>query len=61
MLCRKKGLQTREIAFAVNMSVRLVEECQRLIEEFAQRNASFERNVAVGLEDLLKDGKEDAT
>ena len=61
VLCRKKGLQNGEIAFAVNMSIRLVEEYQRLIEEFAQRNPSFERSLGDRLDKLLKDRKEDAT
>ena len=61
VLCRKKGLHTGEIAFAVNMSIRLVEEYQRLIEEFSQRNPSFERSLATKLDELLKDRKEDAT
>lgn len=60
VLCRKKGLHTGEIAFAVNMSIRLVEEYQRLIEEFSQRNPSFERSLATKLDELLKDRKEDA-
>lgn len=61
VLCRKKGLQNGEIAFAVNMSIRLVEEYQRLIEEFAQRNPSFERSLGNRLDELLQDRKEDAT
>jgi len=61
VLCRKKGLQNGEIAFAVNMSIRLVEEYQRLIEEFAQRNPSFERSLGNRLDELLKDRREDAT
>ena len=61
VLCRKKGLQPGEIAFAVNMSIRLVEEYQRLIEEFAQRNPSFERSLGNRLDELLKDRKKDAT
>ena len=55
MLCRKKGLHNAETAFAVNMSIRLVEEYQRLIEEFAQRNPSFERSLGQRLDELLKD------
>ena len=61
VLCRKKGLQNGEIAFAVNMSIRLVEEYQRLIEEFAQRNPSFARSLGNRLDELLQDRKEDAT
>jgi len=45
----------------VNMSIRLVQEYQRRIEEFAQLNPSFECSLAVRLEELLKDRKEDAT
>ncbi|MFO7871086.1 MAG: hypothetical protein R6V03_06600 [Kiritimatiellia bacterium] len=61
VLCRKKGLQSGEIAFAVNMSIRLVEEYQRLIEKFRQRNPAFERSMANRLDNLLKDRKEHAT
>ncbi len=61
VLCRKKGLQPGEIAFAVNMSIRLVEEYQRLIEEFAQRNPSFERSLGTRLDELLNDREEYTT
>ena len=61
VLCRKKGLHAGEIAFAVNMSIRLVEEYEELIDEFRQRNPSFENNLAGKLEELLKDRKEGAT
>ena len=61
VLCPKKGLHSGEIAFAVNMSIRLVEEYQRLIEAFAQRNPSFERSLGRRLDELLKDREEDAT
>ena len=60
VLCRKKGLQPGEIAFAVNMSIRLVQEYERLIDEFSQRNPAFERSLGDRLDNLLKDRKEDA-
>ena len=60
-LCRKKGLHTGETAFAVNMSIRLVEGYERLIEEFSQRNPSFGRTLAGRLEELLQSSKQDAT
>ena len=46
---------------AVNMSIRLVKEYERLIEEFSQRNPSFEQSLANRLDKLLKDRKEGAT
>lgn len=61
VLCRRKGLQTGEVAFAVNMSIRLVQEYERLIDEFSQRNPAFERSLGERLDKLLKDRKEDAT
>ena len=61
VLCRKKGLDNGEIVFAVNMSVRLVEEYQRLIAELAQRNPSFERSLADRLNALLTERKGGAT
>ncbi len=54
-------MQTGEIAFAVNMSIRLVQEYERLIDEFSQRNPAFERSLGDRLDNLLKDRKEDAT
>ena len=60
VLCRKNGLQHGEIAFAVNMSIRLVQEYERLIDEFSQRNPAFERSLGDRLDNLLKDRKEDA-
>jgi hypothetical protein len=59
VLCRKKGLHKGETAFAVNMSVRLVEEYERLIEEFSQRNPAFEESLAARLEELSQTRKED--
>lgn len=42
LLCRQKGLSTEEIAFAVKMSKRLVEEYQELINEMLKEYPSLE-------------------
>jgi hypothetical protein len=42
LLCRQKGLQTSEIAYAVKMSPRLVQEYLTLQDEMAQQNIGFE-------------------
>lgn len=61
LLCQRKGLSTEEIAFAVKMSKRLVEEYQRLIAELATTNPSFDRLIADSLANLLNSNKETNT
>jgi DNA-binding CsgD family transcriptional regulator len=53
LLCHRKGLSTEEIAFAVKMSKRLVEEYQRLITELAAKNQSLDRLIEDSLASLL--------
>ena len=61
LLCHRKGLSTEEIAFAVKMSKRLVEEYQRLIAELASKNASLDRLIEDSLGSLLKSNQETDT
>jgi DNA-binding CsgD family transcriptional regulator len=61
LLCHRKGLSTEEIAFAVKMSKRLVEEYQRLIAELASKNPSLDRLIEDSLGSLLKSNKETDT
>jgi DNA-binding CsgD family transcriptional regulator len=53
LLCHRKGLSTAEIAFAVKMSKRLVEEYQRLIAELASKNQSLDQLIEDSLGSLL--------
>ncbi len=55
------GIRAPHDPVAVNMSVRLVQEYERVIEEFSQRNPALERSLADRLDNLLKDRKADAT
>ncbi len=57
LLCQRKGLSTEEIAFAVKMSKRLVEEYQRLIAELATKNRSLDRLIEDSLGSLLNSNK----
>jgi len=61
LLCHRKGLSTEEIAFAVKMSKRLVEEYQRLIAELATKNPSLDRLIEDSLGSLLKSNQETDT
>jgi len=61
LLCHRKGLSTEEIAFAVKMSKRLVEEYQRLITELASKNQSLDRLIEDSLGSLLNSTKETNT
>ena len=61
LLCHRKGLSTEEIAFAVKMSKRLVEEYQRLIAELASKNQSLDRLIEDSLGSLLKSNQETDT
>jgi DNA-binding CsgD family transcriptional regulator len=60
LLCHRKGLSTDEIAFAVKMSKRLVEEYQRLITELASKNQSLDQLIEDSLGSLLS-AKEETT
>jgi len=42
LLCRQKGLDEKETAFAVKISERLVREYHKLIDKFAQENVVLE-------------------
>ena len=42
LLCRQKGLSSKEMAFAVKISERLVEEYQKLIDEMIGKYRSLE-------------------
>ena len=42
LLCRQRGLQPPEIAYAVKMSPRLVREYVALQDELSQQNASLQ-------------------
>ena len=53
LLCHRKGLCTDEIAFAVKMSKRLVEEYQRLITELASKSQSLDQLIEDSLASLL--------
>jgi DNA-binding CsgD family transcriptional regulator len=61
LLCHRKGLSTEEIAFAVKMSKRLVEEYQRLITELAAKNQSLDQLIEDSLGSLLNSNKETNT
>jgi hypothetical protein len=61
LLCHRKGLSTEEIAFAVKMSKRLVEEYQRLISELAAKNQSLDQLIEDSLGSLLNSNKETNT
>jgi len=43
MLCRQKGLNEKETAFAIKISERLVREYHALIDKFAEENVVLER------------------
>ena len=61
VLCRKKGLQRDEIAFAVKMSAHLVEEYEKLIEELSKKNPAFEQSLAKQVDELLQIRKDSGT
>ncbi|OHE76688.1 MAG: hypothetical protein A3F67_11845, partial [Verrucomicrobia bacterium RIFCSPHIGHO2_12_FULL_41_10] len=42
LMCRRKGLSNTEIAFATNLSLRLIEEYQKLIDDYAKQHPSWE-------------------
>lgn len=58
LLCQRRGLTEKEIAFAVKMSRNLVKEYLRLIRRLARKNPALEKMLEVNLERLLRDRKE---
>jgi hypothetical protein len=58
VLCRRKGLQRDEIAFAVKMSSHLVEEYEALIEELSKKNPAFEESLAKRVDEVLQARKD---
>ena len=42
LLCRKKGMKTDEIAFAVKRTARLVQEYEKIIDEYAEKSYVLE-------------------
>jgi hypothetical protein len=53
LLCRRKNLANPDIAFATKLSLRLVEEYQRLIEQYGKKHPQWECNGQPWLEDLI--------
>jgi predicted transcriptional regulator len=53
LLCRRKGLKNEDIAFATQLSLRLVEEYQKLIESYGQKHPQWECNGEPWLNDLI--------
>lgn len=54
LLCRRKNLPSPDIAFATNLSLRLVEEYQNLITEYGKKHPQWECNGQPWLDDLIK-------
>jgi hypothetical protein len=61
VLCRKKGLHSQEIAFAIKMSERLVKEYEDLIDELSKKNPAFEDQLASRLNELLNARRDSGT
>lgn len=53
LLCRRKNLASADIAFATKLSLRLVEEYQRLIEEYGKKHPQWECNGQPWLDELI--------
>lgn len=53
LMCRKKGLSNTEIAFATKLSLRLIEEYQNLIDQYAKQHPSWECNGELWLDDFI--------
>lgn len=49
----KKGLSNTEIAFATKLSLRLIEEYQNLIDQYAKQHPSWECNGEPWLDDFI--------
>ena len=43
LLCRQKGMSTEEIAYATRKSVRLVEEYEKIMDEYAEKSYVLDR------------------
>lgn len=43
LLCRQKGMNTDEIAYAIHKSVRLIKEYEKIIDEYAEKSYMLER------------------
>lgn len=61
LLCKKKGMSTEEIAYAIRRTKRLVVEYEKIIEEYKEKNyvmkslMDFEINMETRLETDLKE------
>lgn len=53
LLCRRKNLANADIAFATKLSLRLVEEYQQLIDQYARQHPHWECNGQPWLDDLI--------
>lgn len=53
LMCRRKGLSNTEIAFATKLSLRLIEEYQNLIDQYAKQHPTWECNGQPWLDDLI--------
>jgi hypothetical protein len=53
LLCRRKNLANADIAFATKLSLRLVEEYQRLIDDYGKKHPQWECNGQPWLNDLI--------
>ena len=54
LLCRRKMLDNTEIAFATKLSLRLIEEYQRLIENYASKHPEWECNGEPWLDKMIE-------
>ena len=52
LLCRQKGMNTKEIAFSVRKTVRLVKEYEKIIDEYKDSNYILKKlmNLEVGID-----------
>ena len=53
LLCRRKKLDNTETAFATKLSLRLVEEYQRLIDNYAKKHPEWECNGEPWLDKMI--------
>ena len=54
LLCRRKKLDNRETAFAAKLSLRLVEEYQRLIDSYAKKHPEWECDGEPWLDKMIE-------
>lgn len=65
LLCKKKGMNTDEIAYALNRTKRLIREYEEIIEEYKDRNYVMEEllnseiEIETGLETWIKENSGD--